>query len=140
MAKLNDSEFQELCLNFWVLTRANRLDAPRPPPSYHKIMMGGEADRPMQDLPLNKYFPALCITLSSFTEREQIAFYVVYISSPYRNGKKLPMKTVASELGLNRPNVYKMAHETAFKVWRKTKELTELNSKITKPSIDLQVD
>jgi len=33
-----------------------------------------------------------------------------------------------------------MAHETAFKVWRKTKELTELNSKITKPSIDLQVD
>ena len=140
MAKVQDPEFQEVCLNFWALTRANKIDAPRPPPSYHKIMMGGEADRAPQDLPLNKYFPALCVTLAGFAEKEQIAFYVVYISSPYRNGKKLPMKIVASELGLNRPNVYKLANETAAKVWRKTKELTELSNRIVKVDVDLNID
>ena len=136
--RFTDPEFEEICVNFWQYAKAHRYDGPRLPPAFYNILNEGSTERGT-DYPLNPYFPALTMVIDSLEEIEQIAFYAVYISAGYRNGRKIPIKVLASEVGINRANFYKKADSVAQKAWKQAKNLTMLHSKLYK-SEDSVVD
>lgn len=129
--RFTDPDFEEICVNFWQYAKAHRYDGPRLPPAFYNILNEGSTERGV-DYPLNPYFPALTMVIDSLEETEQIAFYAVYICSAYRNGKKVPIKVIASEIGINRANFYKKADSVARKSWNQAKNLTMLHSKLYK--------
>jgi hypothetical protein len=131
--RLTDPEFEELCVNFWQYAKAHRYGGPRLPPGFDKVLNQGSSDRYV-DYPLNPYFPAFTIVLDGLELLEQIAFYSVYICSAYRNGKRVPIKVIASEVGINRANFYKKADKVANDAWKQTKNITILHSKLCKAS------
>jgi len=129
--RFTDPEFEEICVNFWHYAKAHRYGGPRLPPGFAKVLNEGSATHEV-DYPLNKYFPALALVIESFDPVEQIAFYAVYISAGYRNGRKIPIKVLASEVGINRANFYKKADSVAQRAWKQAKNLTMLHSKLYK--------
>ena len=128
-----DPEFEEICVNFWQYAKAHRYDGPRLPPSFAKVLNEGSPDKPI-NYPLNIYFPALAIIIDSLDIKDQIAFYAVYICSAYRQGKKVPIKVIANEIGINRANFYKKADKVAQQSWKQAKNLTMLHSKLDNAS------
>jgi DNA-binding XRE family transcriptional regulator len=76
-------------------------------------VLGGE---PM-DYPINPMYSAFVMCLNSLPEERQIAFYAVYIGNAYRNGKKVPIKSLASEIGVSRKAIYEWADNAAREVW-----------------------
>lgn len=129
--RFTDPEFEEVCVNFWRYVRAHRFFAPRMPPAFSFVVQEGGSN-PDVDYPLNPFFPALVVALDELPADEQIAFYAVYICSAYRKGKKVPIKVIAYEMGINKANFYKKANNTARKVWNKAKNLKELHAKFNK--------
>ena len=129
--RFTDPDFEEICVNFWHYAKAHRYGGPRLPPGFAKVLNEGSATYEV-DYPLNKYFPALALVIESFDPVEQIAFYAVYISAGYRNGRKIPIKVLASEVGINRANFYKKADSVAQRAWKQAKNLTMLHSKLYK--------
>ena len=136
--RFTDPDFEELCVNFWRYAKAHRYGGPRLPPSFSKVLNEGSVES-TADYPLNPYFPALTLILDSLEMIDQIAFYAVYISAAYRNGRKIPIKVIASEVGINRANFYKKADKVANDAWKQAKNITILHSKLYKNK-DLEVD
>lgn len=137
--RFTDPEFEEICENFWRYVRAHRFFAPRMPPAFSFVVQEGGAN-PDVDYPLSPYFPALATVVDSLPIDEQIAFYAVYICSAYRKGKKVPIKVIASEMGINKANFYKKANTTARKIWPKVVNLTALHRKLNKVEEDVIID
>jgi len=129
--RFTDPIFEEICENFWLYSRAHKFFAPRMPPAFNFVMQEGNVN-PDVDYPLNPHFPALVTVVNSLPSDEQVAFYAVYICSAYRKGKKVPVKVIASEMGINKANFYKKANNTAKKVWPKVVNLVALNRKLNK--------
>ena len=138
-SRFTDPEFEEICINFWRYVRAHRFLSPRMPPAFSFVLEAGSGNVDI-DFPLNPYFPALVTVVDSLEVDEQIAFYAVYICSAYRKGKKVPVKTIAGELGINKSNFYKKANNTARKAWTRAKNLAELNRKLHKADENVIID
>ena len=137
--RFTDPEFEEICENFWRYVRAHRFFAPRMPPAFSFVLQEGGAN-PDVDYPLNPLFPALVTVIDSLPSDEQVSFYAVYICSAYRKGKKVPIKVIASEMGINKANFYKKANNTARKCWIRAKNLATLNAKLNKREEDVIID
>lgn len=137
--RFTDPEFEEICENFWRYVRAHRFFAPRMPPAFSFVVQEGGSN-PDVDYPLSPYFPALAIVIDSLPTDEQVAFYAVYICSAYRKGKKVPIKVIASEMGINKANFYKKANTTARKIWPRVVNLTALHRKLNKVEEDVIID
>jgi hypothetical protein len=123
MSKFSNSEFEKLTVNFWLYSKAHRIGSPRLPPSFDKVLNQGGIDFD-KDYPLNRFFPAFSVVLNGLEENDYLIFYSIYLSPIYLNEKKIPIKVLASKLGINRRNFYKKADSIANKVWKKTKDLT----------------
>ena len=136
--RFDDPEFEELCINFWEYVRAHRYFSPRLPPAFSFVLESGSGNADV-DYPLNPYFPAFITVIDHLEELERIAFYSVYICSFYRHGKKLPIKSIANEMGINKANFYKKANNVARKSWRKTKDLSTLSRRMVKQE-DIIID
>ena len=136
--RFNDPDFEELCVNFWLYAKAHKYGGPRLPPSFDKVLNQGSSDYPV-DYPLNPYFPALTMVLDSLEMIEQIAFYSVYVCAAYRHGRKVPIKVIASEVGINRANFYKKADKVAHDAWKQAKNIAMLHSRLCKRD-DIVVD
>ena len=109
------------------------------PPAFSFVLEASSGNGEV-DFPLSPYFPALTTVIDSLETEEQIAFYAVYICSAYRKGKKVPIKVIISEMGINKANFYKKANNTARKAWIRTKNLAELHSKLNKREDDVIID
>ena len=123
--RFSDPDFEQLCVNFWQIAKAHQYGGPRLPPSFSKVLNQGSMDY-NKDYPLNPYFPAFVMVVDSLEIGEQIAFYAIYIGSAYRLGKKVPIKVIANEIGVNRSNFYKKADRAAKKAWLQTKAIMYL--------------
>jgi len=137
--RFTDPVFEDICVNFWRYVKAHRFLSPHMPSASSFVLEVGSGNADV-DYPLSPYFPALMIAIESLAEDEQIAFYAVYICSAYRKGKKVPVKTIANEMGINKANFYKKANNSAKKVWIRALNLAELHRKLNKAKDDVIVD
>jgi DNA-binding XRE family transcriptional regulator len=130
LIKFKNEDFENLCINFWAYSKAHKALAPKPPSPFLNVMMRGALAGDSVDRPLNPMFSAFVLSLNDLPEHRQIAFYATWICSAYRNGKKVPIKVLASELGVTKTTFYRWANEDAKEVWRQTLKLTQLSQSL----------
>lgn len=136
---LNKQEFNIFAIQYLEWSRGIRKLGPPPPPGQFAIINRGSADYDW-DSPLSPRFSAFSLALVAFEPREIAPMWSVYFERPTDKGKRIPIKSAASKLGMSRAHFYKLADEMAERLYKRSLDIMTMQTHWDKFAEDKDCD
>lgn len=122
---LDKNEFSIFAVGYLEWSRGIRKLGPPPPPGQFAIINKGSADYDW-DSPLSPRFSAFSLALVAFDPKEIAPMWSVYFERPREYGKRIPVKALASKLGISQRHFYNMANEVAERLYRRSLDIMDM--------------
>ena len=123
---LDKQEFNIFAIQFIEWRRGIKKLAPPAPPGFFAVLQKGSADFDW-DSPMSPQFSAFNLAMAAFDIKEIAPMWAVYFERPKEHGKRIPVKALASRLGISHRHFYNLADEMAERLYRRSLDLIDMN-------------
>ncbi|APB99039.1 hypothetical protein A4F89_06705 [Polynucleobacter asymbioticus] len=122
---LDKNEFSVFAVQFIEWRRGIRRLAPPPPPGFFWMIHKGASDVDW-DSPMSPLFSAFNLAMAGYDVKELAPMWSVYFVRPKgSDNKRIPVKVLASKLGISHRHFYDKANEMAERLYRRSFDIMQ---------------